>query len=284
MEVIMERTKDLATRGIALMMAMAMIASCALPQSGPGAVDREALLSASSRMIDENLELVMEYISDELPEARSLEGCTGYDIASRTLAEENGEKYLEFMLKTDSYESVDEVFAATEGLVSEEELAEVKARIAELEENLYTEAEDYARALSPSQKKEFYKDLQKLVVKSAVLLTAAIVYACVPHVVFWGKVTAASAVAIAAGILAVSIMSIVGYYKGLTEKEESFSDWLSSVTTEPAANWAIAAAMISSGKAISQTPVMTALILAVFAIYGIIDDVKPMLKKYNFSI
>jgi hypothetical protein len=33
----------------------------------------------------------------------------------------------------------------------------------------------------------------------------------------------------------------------------------------------------------TKGPVVTGLIIAVFAIYQVIDMVKPMLKKYNFN-
>jgi hypothetical protein len=55
------------------------------------------------------------------------------------------------------------------------------------------------------------------------------------------------------------------------------------VTTDPSASYAVATSMITVGKTMSNGPVVTGLILVVFAIYQVMDMVKPMLKKYNFD-
>ena len=94
---------------------------------------------------------------------------------------------------------------------------------------------------------------------------------------FWGKVSAACAVAVAAGVLSSSLMNIIGYYQ--TDGEiGSFSDWLKSVTVDPAASWAAGAAIISTNAALGYSPILVAIILGVFAIYGVMDDVKPLLE------
>ncbi|NLA92030.1 MAG: hypothetical protein GX842_01135 [Spirochaetales bacterium] len=128
------------------------------------------------------------------------------------------------------------------------------------------------------------RDLQKLVTKTLVLMVAGIVYACIPNVIFWGKITAAAAISVAAGIVATSVMSIYRYYKYDSESlSSSFQDWLVDVTTEPAASFAVATSMITVGKTMSSGPVVTGLIIIVFSIYQVMDLVKPMLKKYNFN-
>jgi hypothetical protein len=117
-----------------------------------------------------------------------------------------------------------------------------------------------------------------------VLLVAGIVYACIPNVIFWGKVTAAAAISVAAGIVATTVMSIYRYYKYDNESlSSSFQDWLTDVTTEPAAAFAVATSMISVGKTMTTSPVVTGLIIIVFSIYQVMDLVKPLLKKYNFN-
>jgi len=129
----------------------------------------------------------------------------------------------------------------------------------------------------------FYKDLRRLVIRSVVLFTAGIVYACIPKVVFWGKISAACAISVSAGILASTVLSIYDYYK-LDKSDDSskaFSDWLQEVTTTPSADYALAASIIAIGNTMKQGPVVTGIVVCVFSIYQIIDLVKPMLTHYN---
>lgn len=127
------------------------------------------------------------------------------------------------------------------------------------------------------------KDLQKLVTRTVVLMTAGIVYACIPSAVFWGKVTAASAIAVAAGVVSTTIMSIWRYYEFDMDVDQAFEDWLKSVTIEPETAYALAASVIAMGTTLKRGPVVTGIVLGVFAIYNVIDMVRPMLKLYNFN-
>lgn len=102
---------------------------------------------------------------------------------------------------------------------------------------------------------------------------------------FLGKITAACAVAVAAGVVASGVLSVVEYYQFEDSTiNESFEGWVESITKEPYTSWAIAASVIATGKTMGRSPVLTGVILAIFAIYNVIDQVKPMLKKYNFNI
>jgi len=38
------------------------------------------------------------------------------------------------------------------------------------------------------------------------------------------------------------------------------------------------------GTTMKRSPVVTGIIICVFAIYNVVDLIKPMLKKYNFSV
>ena len=150
-------------------------------------------------------------------------------------------------------------------------------------ESVYQEG---ARALSDTQRVEFYKDLRALVVKSVVLLTAAVVYALLPDYMIFGKVSAASAMAIAAGVLSSTLLAIVEWKDSgvLSTSSDNFEAWLIEVTKEPTAAWALASGMIATGKAVNTNPVTTAVSIAVFALYGVTDDLSQMLKSYNFKI
>ena len=102
----------------------------------------------------------------------------------------------------------------------------------------------------------------------------------------FGKVSAASGVAIAAGVLSSTVLAIVEWKDSgvLSTTADNFEAWLGEVTKEPAAAWAIAAGMIATGKAVNANPVTTAVAIAVFALYGVTDDLSQMLKTYNFKI
>lgn len=262
---------------------IALICSCSMSMSGPESLSERLLVARSARLMELYLDEVSRALTDEeLPGFREAyeRGFSAEDVARRTLEEENGRKYLEFTLYSDDYQDVDEVLSAASALVPEEELSTIKSNIKELEERLYEGAEEESRVMTAAQKKAFYSELRKLVVKAAVLLTAAIVYACVPNLMFWGKVSAASAVAIAAGVLAATLMSILEYAKTGTSSV-TFEEWVKEITSEPAAAWALASGLIATNTALGRSPVTAAIIIAVFAIYGIIDDIKPLLSAYK---
>ena len=86
----------------------------------------------------------------------------------------------------------------------------------------------------------------------------------------------------AAGVLSTTFISIIEHYKLDKDIDESFQSWLEDVTTEPSASWAIAAAMINLGASLERSPVLTALILGIFAVFNIVDEVKTMLSL-NFD-
>ena len=280
----MNKARVLFYKGLSLfLIASILVVSCTIPQSGPGAISSSALISASGRAIDLYLDDIRQYVEPDLPVRSVLDGADGYDVATRTMEEENGREYLEFTLETSRFETADEVFEAAEKLVPASELEEVKDRVKEAEERLFRAVEDDVRVLTPSQQEEFYNDLTALVIKSAVLLTAAVVYSLVPTTILWGKVTAASAVAIAAGVLAATIMAIVEYYKADVDLDESFAEWLEAVAKEPVVYWGLASSVISISQSLNRGPVVTSVILGIFAIFGVSEDAKTMLEKYNFS-
>ncbi len=265
-----------------------MLVSCAMPSSGPGAPQKSVLLTTSARAIDEHLESIRGLLDDEIPELSSLGQLTGEEVARRTLEEDNGQKYLEFCYYTytESFESTEDVLRSAEGLISQEEIDSIRAEGEEFEKALRELYDPEVRKLSTAQQAAFNKDLKKLVVKAVVLLTASAVYALIPNYIFWGKISAAIALAVAAGVLSMTLMSIIEYFKA--EKKENakltMSEWLKEVTTEPAAAAAMATGIIATGKAVSRTPFTTAVILAAFGIFNILDDAKAILNNYNFKV
>lgn len=274
-------------RAISLLLSIMLLTSCMLPGS-PSAPSSEELMSESARMLDHHYEMVRSIIMEE-------EGATdfvlkekldGDEIVRGLLGEENGEAYLSFFYNSDKFKSEEDVYRAASGLIPEEEIAKIKDIADGIERSLLEEMADSTRALSATQKTEFYKDLRALVVKSVVLLTSAIVYAFLPDYMIFAKVSAASAVAVAAGVLSSTILAITEWKDSgvLSTNSDNFEAWLQEVTKEPTAAWAISAGMIATGKAVNAKPVTTAVAIAIFALYGVTDDLSEMLKTYNFKI
>lgn len=254
--------------------------------SVPKISDKE-LLPTMARVIDEQLEVVMPYIEDDLGAdvSRALRSVDldGDAIVDYTLDEQLGREYLEFGYAVSTTEDAQQVIDYARTLLPAEEFSVLEGKVSEARSLMLDRGDEMARALPPHQRQAFMKDLQKLVTRSIVLLAAGIVYACIPTTVFWGKITAAAAIAIAAGIVATTIMSIWRYYEFNMDPDVAFEDWLKSVTTEPETAYALAASVIAMGTTLKRGPIVTGLILGVFAIYNVVDMVKPMLKKYNFN-
>lgn len=251
-------------------------------------IDDKTLIDGVAKVVDEQLEVVSPYIElDDLKRASiTVDDITGEKVANATLLEENGHQYLEFSYDA-VYEGEDNLDAFVEEakmLLPEEEVINLDERINETKKALELEYEDLGRAIPPSQQVAFQKDLRKLITRSCVLFVAGLVYAFMPTTVFWGKISAAAAVSVATGVLAVSIMSLYQYYKYGGDVDQSFSQWIEEVSTEPQVSYALAASMITVGRTTQRTPVVTGIMICVFSLYKVIDMVKPMLKKYNFSV
>ena len=275
------------TVGWALVFLM-LFSSCSPSLVSSKKVKKSVLMSESARMIDEYYEEVRsvliengEYSSVEIASHGTL---TGEEITRNLSGEENGEAYMNFLYQTQYAEDTEDVFDAASEFLTQDQMKDLREQAREIEEKFEEEGERIARAISPSDKEQFYKDLRTLTVKSVVLLTAAIVYAIIPKVMFWGKVSAATAVSVAAGILASTVITIIEWSdKDLQHDETAFKDWLDNVTQEPVAAWALAQGVITTQTAAGTSPVVAALILAVFAIYQITDSTKSILKNYNWK-
>lgn len=245
-------------------------------------VTDEELLPAVARVIDEQKDVIVDYIGED--GARALGEIDGQSVVESALTEENGREYLEFCYQVNDSEDVDAVMEAARPLLSSEQMVELEEKVETSKCLMMEKGEEVAKALAPSLRPAFWKDMQELVVKSTVLFAAGIVYACIPHAVWWGKIAAAAAVAVASGVVAATVMSLIRFYKFGGDKGESFQEWLTSVTTEPKASYALAASMISLGTTLKRSPVLTGIIICVFGLYSIVDDVKPLLAKYKFNV
>ena len=246
-------------RTLAVLMAIAMLASCSLPTSGPGRPGEAALLR------------------DTLAE---LSSSSAYGVAEKALGE-GSQEYLEFCIAASEAESVDSILEAASGLAPESELDKVRDAVSDLEAEAKLMFASDTKILTPEQEEDFYDDLTNLVITSAVLLTAAIVYWAVPDVILWGKITAAAAVAIVAGVAAGMIMAIVEHYDTGKDAGETFMDWLEAVATKVSADWAVAAAVISLGTTVGREPVVTAIVLGLFWLFGVADEAEEIIGRYE---
>lgn len=260
----------------------------AVSEAAGSRVTDEEMMPKVAQMVDAQLPTIREYAGDEFEEngSKALDGVTGEEVVQGTLTEEHGREYIAFAYQVDESETredADKVVDSAKDLLSKEDFAQLEDQITEQKELMLREAAEQAKDIAPSLKPAFYKDLQKVMVKAIVLLVAGMVYARMPHSVWWGKIAAAAGVAVAAGVVAASMMSLYRYYRFGGTKEESFVEWMESITTEPKAAYMMAASMISVNATLKRSPVLTGIILGVFSLYGLTTDMKKLLDRYGYG-
>ena len=252
------------------------------------------LRSRVSRVIDAQLENVREYLDDDLKAAidgTSADGVsrgamTGSDIVDATMEEAGGRDYLDFIYAVDAAQAggdLDAVMETARCILPADRYGELETLAQDVEREITLRGEEMARAIPLDQQAAFYKDLKTLVVRSIVLLTAGIVYACMPTVIFWGKISAACAISVGAGLVAITIMSLYEYYRFGTGEGMTFEDWFKELIKIPQADFALTTAVTTVAEAMGCGPVVTGIIICVFAIYNIVDMVRGMLRTYNFD-
>lgn len=271
----------------ALVLILSMLASCTPSLSGPSEDRREKMVSQGARVIDEEYDFVRGVLIET--EEFSEEDFASYGILDgetvvRGLLEGGDEDLLSFLCAT-SDGGMDGVLSTAKSLLPEKEYGELEKKAKEIEERAGAWGDRVSRSLAPAQKDEFYKDLKSMVVKTVVLLTASIVYAMIPKVMFWGKVSAAAAVSVAAGVVASGFVSMVEWSdEDLKNTDKDFSAWLEEITVEPFTDWALAQGVLNAQMAATNNPVTSALVLGVFALYHIGEDAKTLMKKYNWEV
>ena len=284
-------TRNVLTRGINVMLLVLMtlttLFSCTLDAEAARKAGEREMSSRVARLIDEQMTRLMSDSVASLLSPQDMEelravtepvrGLDGRNVVSRMLEEENGQAYLEYTYTIATSSDMDEILSSARPLMSSEEFGRLEEQVEQLESRSVRFFEQRSRAMSTEQQKKFYKELQSLVVKAVVLLTAAIVYALVPKAVVWGKVSAACVAAVAAGVLASGVMTFVGY-KNYGGEDFDFVSWLQSVVEDSYAEWAIAASVIATASAAGRSPLMTALILVALAAYQVFDEAQDMYK------
>ena len=248
--------------------------------------------SRVSHIIDAQIDNIKEYLDEDLqaeidgiskgPDGR----LTGSDIVDLTLAEYGGRDYLDFCYAIDYTQAsgdVDAVMETARSVLPAEEYNELVERADEVERSIMIKGAEAAKDIPLNQQAAFYKDLKILVTRAIVLLVAGVVYACIPTVVFWGKVSAACAISVGAGLVAISIMSLYEYYRFGTGEGESFEEWFKGLLKIPQADFALTTVVTSITEAMGVSPVVTGIIICVFALYNVVDLARAMIKTYNFD-
>ena len=272
---------------VSLLIASTLI-SCSPNLAGPSGIPQEDVVRVSARVIEKEYDRVRnaliesgEYSEEDFASFGELDG----ESVVRGALENGNEDVLNFLYSTCEGKSTGEILQNAKPLLSDSSYKELEAKVRELEEKAGEWGEEISRGLAPSQKEEFYKDLRSMVVKTVVLLTAAIVYALMPKTMFWGKVSAATAVSVAAGVVTSAFITLVEWSdEDLKYSDKSFDTWLSDISVEPFADWALAQGVLNTQMAATNNPVTSALVLGVFALYHIGDNAKTLLKKYNWAV
>ena len=262
--------------------------SCTPNLSGPSGLRQDKVVEMSARVIEKEYDRVRsamieagEYSEEDFASYGELDG----ESVVRGALESGNEDVLNFLYSTCESEDTSEILEMAKPLLSESAYEELEAQVREIEEKAGAWGEERSRSLAPAQKEDFYKDLRSMVVKTVVLLTAAIVYALMPKTMFWGKVSAATAVSVAAGVVTSALITLVEWSdEDLKYSNKDFDSWLSEISVEPFADWALAQGVLNTQMAATNNPVTSALVLGVFALYHIGDDAKALLKKYNWAV
>lgn len=248
-------------------------------------VSDEKLISSIAKIVDEQLDVVSPFFEDT-SRGLDLSSVTGEEVVASALKEESGRDYLRFnySIAVEDNKSLEDIANQAKSLLPEEEAYKIDERLNTTRSIITKDISEMSRSVPPSQQVAFQKDLRKLVTRSFVLFSAGIVYSCMPKTMFWGKVSAASAISVATGVLSCTVLSLYQYYKYGGEAQKAFAQWVNEITKEPQVSYALAASMISVGKTMKRSPIVTGIMICVFSLYQVVDMVKPMLKKYNYIL
>ncbi len=242
-----------------------------------------------SRVIDAQLDNIKDQLDDDLKagiDGIQSRGDKGSQIVELTLGESSGRDYLDFCYAVDMSQSsmdVEGVMDTAKCILPADEYDELVQMTEEVEREITLKGEEFARGIPLNQQAAFYKDLKTLVTRAIVLLVAGVVYACIPNVVFWGKISAACAIAVGAGLVAITVMSLYEYYRFGAGEGQDFESWFKELIEIPKADFALTTAITAMADALSLGPVVTGIIICIYALYNVVDLTRQMMKTYNFD-
>lgn len=245
-----------------------------------------------ARVIDAQLEYIKDNLDDDLKESIENGGSkgsgtmTGAQIVELTMQEDGGKDYLDFCYAMDVSQATldtEPIMSTAQSVLTKEEYARLNGEVDKLEKSLTSKGLAYAKGIPIDQQEAFFKDLKTLVTRAIVLLVAGIVYACVPKLVFWGKVSAAAAISIGAGLVALSIMSLYEYFQYGLEEDMSFEEWFKELIEIPQADFALTTTVTTLSESMGLGPVVTGIIICVFGVYNVAGLARDMISTYNFD-
>lgn len=252
----------------------------------------EEMKPAVARVIDAQMDCIKDSLDEDLRNsidngvAKGSGPMTGAQIVDLTMMETGGKDYLDFCYAVDVSQATldtEPVMSTAQSVLSSSEYERLNSQVEQLEKNMTEKGMIHAKGLPLDQQEAFYKDLKTLVTRAIVLLVAGIVYACVPKLVFWGKISAAAAIAVGAGLVALSVMSLYEYYEYGLEEGVTFEQWFKDLIKIPQADFALTTTVTAMAEALGMGPVVTGIIICVYGIYNVTGLVRNMMNTYNFD-
>ena len=249
-----------------------------------------------SRVIDEQMDYVKDKLDPEMQSeinngnARGSGPLTGRQIVNLTLEEESGEDYINFCYNVEESTftgSYDDVLDSSREVLTADKYEYVVSQAEEIEKSLKLWGDEKAKGIPDDQQEAFYQDLKTLVTRTVVLLTAGIVYCIMPTTVFWGKVSAAAAISVGAGLVALAAMTIYEKYKFDNDAgpdENGIEAWLENLIKEPKADYALTTSVVTLATTMGQGSVVTGIMICVFGVLQAYDLINAMMKKYDFNL
>lgn len=276
---------------------VALFLLCALTGCSAGVETMKSWESGTVKnVVSQSIDREMEFVKPNLePDLQaSIDGVakgqplTGREIVDLTI-QENGGDYIDFCYTVNCNGSNDSeaVLQSARVVLPEDRFRQLQQEAKDIEKALGEKGEIIAKDLPDSQKEAFYKDLKALVTRTVVLVTAGIVYMCIPDVILWGKVTAAAAISVAAGFVAYATMTIYEKYRfGISkaDKTKTVQDWVKEFLKVPQADFALTTAAASMASMIAEGPVPKGITILVFACTNALETWNAMMKKYNLSL
>ncbi len=245
-----------------------------------GKVSDEELEDAVEKIIVEYWDNIEGFIEIPPDGTRSVGDIDARMIVENAMKEEQGRDYMEFCYSVATGADVDTVLYQAKGLLSEENYAVLIDQVDENRSMIHAQYGTRVFDVNDENQIDFYNDLERLVVTTTVLLTAAIIYSFMPHAFFWGKITALAAISVSAGAVAATIMSIYSWYQTDQDPFLAFKDWLGMVTEEPYAAYLMVCSVLTLGQSMKFSPISTGAIIGIFAIYNALSIMKEMIEAY----
>lgn len=277
--------KDFLRRCVASLMIVSLSGCSLIPAVAGTGTDEERRQSVVEQVIADHWEEIEPYVGmDSEDRSSSAERITPHEVIELTLQEENGREYIDFCYSIATGADVSEVLERAESLLTEKQYAQLEGMIEEQDRMIYESFSRDIFSVTEANRADFIKDLRKLVVSSTVLLTASIVYSVMPHMFFWGKVSAMAAVSVSAGAVAGTIMCVYGWYENDPDYEDAFKEWLKMITEDPYESYLLVTSVISMGHSMGLNPLCCSIIVGVFALYNALDIIRDMLEAYGEEV